>query len=139
MSIDRLSSTSPLLAALREEVARRKEAGGAATTSRQQDAARTAPKRDPDRLRAQLADIVAGVSPDDDAAMDAARKRVVHAVLLWEFGADIREFEEWQPMLDGIVATLSQDAQQRAAFRKLVGDLQKRREISVLTVAKLLP
>lgn len=125
MSIDRLSSTSSLLAALRAEVVRKKELSSPATASRQPDTVRTPAERDPNVLRAQLADIVKGVAHDDEAAMNAARTRVVRAVLLWEFGAEIREFSEWQPMLDTIVSTLSNDAQHRDAFAKLVRDLQK--------------
>ena len=126
MSIDRLSSTSSLIAALRAEIASKNEKTarrGTAGTGRTEQNAVPKP-RDVNALRRELAEILKGISPTDTEAMDAARPRVVRAVLLWEFGAELREYGEWQPMLDTLVRTLENDSRHRAAFVEMVRDLQ---------------
>jgi hypothetical protein len=127
MAIDGLSSTSALLAALRAEVTKKGERTGKDNAA--QTAASIAHTHDPKRhdaaaLRRELSEIVKGISPDDDAAMDTARPRVVRAVLLWEFGPALREYSEWQPMLDRLVSTLESSAQHRSQFAGLIRELR---------------
>lgn len=126
MAIDRLPPGSALLAALRAEVTR-KTGRQTRSDSAEEPAfelASTSRPRDTAELRRQLADIVKDLSPDDAEAMDAARPRVVRAVLLWEFGAELREHSEWQPMLDDLVGALEASEQHRQDFARLVRELK---------------
>jgi hypothetical protein len=75
-------------------------------------------------LRREVADILKGIAPDDQAALDAARPRVVRAVLLWEFGPELREHSQWQPMLDTLVRTLESSEEHRAQFSALIAELK---------------
>lgn len=127
MSIERLSSTSALIAALRAEITRksdrsaRKGSAPAASKARQGDEAK---RRDVNALRRELVEIVKGISSNDHDAMNAARPRVIRAVLLWEFGSELREYSEWQPMLDTLVQTLEGNERHRDEFARLVRELQ---------------
>jgi hypothetical protein len=128
VSVDRLGPSASLMAALRAELARKPERAGAkdATPARasQADPAQQ-PPRDPAALRRELAALVQDVSPDDPQALDAMRPRVIRAVLLWEFGHELREHGEWQPMLDRLTQTLERNDQHRADFAQMVRDLQR--------------
>lgn len=115
MPIDRLGPTSQLLAALRAEISRVAPARSASTASKTSVTA-----RDPAVLRKEVKDILRGVAIDDEPAVSDARRRFVRAVLLWEFGPQLREYSEWQPMLDTLVATLERSEVQRNAFATLV-------------------
>lgn len=127
MTIDRVSSTAALVAALRAEMARKSERsrGQTAAGAQRNQGARAAARHDPAALRRELADLVKGVAPDDPEAVAAVRPRVVRAVLLWEFGAELREHPEWQPMLDTLVDTLQADERHRDAFVQMIRDLQR--------------
>ncbi len=83
-----------------------------------------AAKRDPDALRKQLAEIVRGVSMEDAKALEQIRLRVVKAVLLWEFGRELREHEEWQPMVEKVAGSLVLDVGFRNTFNRLIAELQ---------------
>jgi hypothetical protein len=126
MAIDRLSSTSALLAALRAEGARkgerpnRDDATDATSTAH---ATTSGKRRELAVLRRELAEILKGIAPNDHAALDAARPRVVRAVLLWEFGSELREHDQWQPMLDRLVRTLEGSDQHRSEFSALISEL----------------
>jgi hypothetical protein len=127
VTIDRLSSLSAQIAALRAEMSRKSnESKGARATD---DAAESptsehARPPDPESLRKQLMDIVRGVSLDDDDTIAHIRLRVVKAVLLWEFGPELREHGEWQPMVEKIAGSLVKDKGFRKAFNRLIADLQ---------------
>ena len=116
------------MAALRAELGRKPERAGArdATPARaaQADPTRQAP-RDPEALRRELADLVRNVSPDDPQALDAVRPHVIRSVLLWEFGHELREHGEWQPMLDRLTQALERNDRHRADFAQMVRDLQR--------------
>ncbi|QDH70162.1 hypothetical protein FKV23_08675 [Lysobacter alkalisoli] len=93
-------------------------------TSRAEERA-PARKRDPAALRRELAIIAKGVDPADPRALAPVRTRIVRAILLWEFGAELREHRDWQPMLETVVQTLEANEQHRAAFARLIRDLQR--------------
>ena len=127
MSIDRLGSTAALIAALRAEIGRKPERSGGrdaapARTGKNEAAQKT---RDPDVLRRELAKLVEGVNPDDPQALDALRPRLIRSVLLWEFGSELREYPEWQPMLERITCTLEANAEHRTDLARMVRDLQR--------------
>jgi hypothetical protein len=126
VTIDRLSSLTAQIAALRAEMSRK--SGDTRRKHDTEDVAGPSPsqavKRDPDELRRQLADIARGVGIDDADALDHARGRVVKAVLLWEFGQELREHAEWQPMVETIAGSLAADDRFRNAFNRLIADLQ---------------
>ena len=127
MSIDRLSSTAALIAALRAEVSKKTDRarGESAGTTSRNEGTRGAQAHDVAALRRELTEIVKGVSPEDEAAMRDARPRLVRAVLVWEFGSGLREYAEWQPMLETLVRTLESDERHRAAFAEMVRELQR--------------
>lgn len=126
MSIDRLSATSGLIAALRAEISRKSE-----RNERKTSAEVAAPKRasgrqrDVNVLRRELAAILGNVDETNQEAMDAARPRVVRAVLLWEFGSDLREHSQWQPMLDNIADALASNDQHRDEFARMIRELRR--------------
>lgn len=126
MSIDRLSATSGLIAALRAEISRK-----SGRTERKAPAEVAAPgrasgrQRDVGALRRELAAILENVDESDPQAMDAARPRVVRAVLLWEFGSELREHSQWQPMLDNVAQTLASDDQHRDEFARMIRELRR--------------
>lgn len=129
MTIDRLSSLTAQLAALRAEMSRKSSEtrGAGMQTSGDVDkspAAGGTTQRDPEALRKQLKDLAHGVSMDDAEALDHTRMRVVKAVLLWEFGRELREHQEWQPMVEKISGALAQDEGFRNAFNRLIAELQ---------------
>lgn len=123
MAIDRLGPTSSLLAALRAEVSRSPrpaKAGASAEAATPESSSRL---RDPVVLRKELKEIVKDVVPGDEEAMARARVKVVRAVLLWEFGPQLREHGEWQPMLETLVTTLEASSAHRQTFAQLIRDL----------------
>jgi hypothetical protein len=126
MAIDRLSSAASLIAALRAEVTRKSEKSSrrsSAETASSIQKSHDARRRDAAALRRELAEILKDVSPNDEEAMDAARPRVIRAVLLWEFGPELREYGEWQPMLDTLVRTSEGDQRHRQEFVALIREL----------------
>lgn len=122
MAIDRLGPASPLLSALRAEVSRSARPGKPSVAAEAPSKAASKP-RDSAILRKELKEIVRGVTTGDAEAMARARVKVVRAVLLWEFGAQLREHGEWQPMLDTLVTTLEANEIHRRTFAQLVRDL----------------
>lgn len=127
MTIDRLSALSAQIAALRAEMSRKSgesRSVRAAEHSGESHAKERVTSRDPDALRKQLMDIVRGVPMDDADALGHVRMRVVKAVLLWEFGRELREHEEWQPMVEKIAGSLAMDEGFRSAFNRLIAELQ---------------
>lgn len=126
MSIDRLSTTASLIAALRSELSRKNErvGGKQADASQAASTPARAGKRDIAALRRDIADILKDVPADDAAALDAVRPRVIRTILLWEFGSELREYGEWQPMLDSLVQTLQSDDAHRQAMSRLLSELR---------------
>lgn len=126
MTIDRLSSLTAQLAALRAELAK-KSAGAPRTRTHDAAGDARAQRHSPDKgaLRSQLSDIVKSVSLEADGARDALRRRIVGAVLQWEFGADLREHPEWQPMIETITRTMADDPRTAAAIDSLINDLAR--------------
>jgi hypothetical protein len=127
VTIDRLSSLSAQIAALRAELSRSgrdKRLKGDADHI--DEAIVDAPhnERAPDALRKQLAELVQGVSLEDANDLNHARRRVVKAVLLWELGQELREHSEWQPMIEKIVDTLAADDNFHNVFNRLIAELQ---------------
>jgi hypothetical protein len=127
VTIDRLSSLSAQIAALRAVMSRKSSESrgvGAADDTDESHVGERAMPRDPDALRKQLVEIVRGVSTEDVEAMKHTRLRVVKAVLLWEFGRELREHEEWQPMIEKIAGSLTMDDGFRSTFNRLIAELQ---------------
>jgi hypothetical protein len=127
MAIDRLSSTSALIATLRAGVTRTTGQGAQVEQAGAAPARAQAPRSRPDVavLRRQLVEMVSGETIEDPATQSRLRPRVVRAILLWEFGPALREHPEWQPMLEGIVSTLEADEGQRTQFAALLADLKR--------------
>lgn len=126
MPVDRLSGAAHLLAALRGEVARKTERGAkqAAPAKSKDSAASGAKPRDRETLRRELADIARSLPDQDEATMHGARRRMVRALLLWEFGPGLREHPEWQPMLESITTALETSPAHLKAFSDLVQRLR---------------
>ncbi|MFD0726689.1 hypothetical protein [Lysobacter brunescens] len=127
MTIDRLSSLSAQFAALRAELA--KKSGEARRRPRMEDAEEASSttgtsRPDSQSLRRQLATLVQGVDVGDAVAVNHVRPKVVKAILLWEFGASLREHAEWQPMIDAIAHALERDERFIHVFNQLIEELQ---------------
>ena len=126
MSIDRLSTTASLIAALRSELSRKTERVGGNNTpaSEQTPPPARSGKRDLAALRRDLAEVLKDVPAGDAQALNAARPRVIRTILLWEFGSELREHSQWQPMLDSLVETLQADESHRQAMSRLLSELR---------------
>jgi predicted phage tail protein len=129
VTIDRLSSLSAQIAALRAEMSRKSGEARSAGMRTAEDVVKSSEaeqmaQRDPDALRKQLAEIVRGVSMEDAKALEQIRMRVVKAVLLWEFGREMREHEDWQPMVEKVAGALVLDDGFLSTFNRLVTELQ---------------
>lgn len=124
MSLGRVGSASSLVSLLKAELAadsRRRTAGKAdATPAPTSGSAATRPA-----LRPQLVDAVKHVDCADPDAVKSARRRIIRSVLVWQFGAELREHSQWEAMLDSIDATLEQDAQHASQFHALIAELQE--------------
>lgn len=126
MAIDRLSATSGLIAALRAEISSKSERNARKTSAGVAAPPRASGRpRDVNALRRELAAVLAGVDETDQQAMDGVRPRVVRAVLLWEFGSDLREHPQWQPMLDSISQALESSEQHREQFATMIRELRR--------------
>lgn len=128
MAIDRLSSTSALIAAVRASATNRpaQVRRGSEAADTDKPSARTVAGRPPVAvLRQELVDLVRGADIEDPTTVHRLRPRVVRSILLWEFGATLREHPDWQPMLEAIVSTLATDAGQRDRFLELLIDLRR--------------
>lgn len=124
MAVDRLSSTSALIASLRSELSRRPSRAG------RMEESTTAPaggskRRDVGQLRRQLVDLVKEFPDVDQAAIDSLRPRFVRTILLWEYGPSLREHPDWQVILDNIVEALGADPSQQQSFVSLVEELRR--------------
>ncbi|TXH72381.1 MAG: hypothetical protein E6Q88_06330 [Lysobacteraceae bacterium] len=125
--IDRLSSLSALMAALRAESTRknaRPEQRPAADEIESAKPRETARPRDRAALREQIAAIARETDPDDPQALAAAATRVVRAVLLWEYGPEIREYPEWRPMLDTLAQAVAADRKLSRDFASMLRELR---------------
>lgn len=129
MSIDRLSSTAALIAALRGDATRKSGANQSTSSATTPTASRHPAKGRPDiaKLRSELAKMVKDVRLDDAEAIRELRPRMVRSILLWEFGPRLREHPDWRPMLDNIVRTLESDPSQLEGFVTLVGELKRQK------------
>jgi hypothetical protein len=125
MPIDKLGQTSGLIAALRAEMGQRSEKAGKRETRRAETPNAGAAPRDPKVLRKQLAELVEPVALDDAEAVKAVRPQVFRAILLWEFGAGLREHPDWQPMLESITRNLEGSAAHQAQFAQLLAELKR--------------
>ena len=126
MSIDKLSSTAGIIAAMRAELSQRSERTAEKGTLRAETPATPACARgDVKVLRKQLVEIVKPVALDDPAAVRAVRPQMVRAILLWEFGPNLREHPEWQPMLESITRNLENHGPHEAQFLVLLAELKR--------------
>lgn len=127
MAIDRLSSTAALIAALRSDATRKNAASTSSGATTKTPERSSAGRPSVAQLRLELADMVKEVALDDAEAVRQVRPRMVKAILLWEFGANLREHPEWKPMMDNIVQTLEADPRQNEQFVALIRDLKARK------------
>lgn len=126
MAIDKLSSAQSLLAALRTDAGQRKERALSTPNSDADSAEAPASRKDVSVLRKQMVEIVQSVDVRDADAVRKVRPRLVRAVLLWEFGPNLREHPEWQPMLESITAMLEgKGAEGEAEFVALIESLKR--------------
>jgi len=108
MSLDRLSSTASLIAALRGDVLRKMEQRPKAERSPASQSGRQPPQIA--QLRVQLVEIARAVDPSDPEQLRQARGRMLRSVLLWEFGDAFRDHPEWRPLMDYLDSALDDDA-----------------------------
>ena len=127
MAIDRLSSTAALIAALRSDATRKNSASTSSGATAKTPERAAAGRPGIAQLRVQLASLVKDIALDDAEAMRKVRPQLVKAILLWEFGANLREHPEWKPMMDNIIQTLEADPRQDEQFVALIRDLKARK------------
>jgi hypothetical protein len=126
MPIDKLNSTASIIAALRGDPSDRGEHVRREKTPPSAGAKAVLGGRgDIKVLRQQLADLVKSVPIDDEEALKRLRPQMVRSILLWEFGASLRDHPDWQPMLDNITQSLAKHPSHEANFLKLLTDLKR--------------
>lgn len=121
MSLDRLSSTASLIAALRGDVLRKMEQRPKAEPSPASQSGRQPPQIA--QLRVQLVDIARAADLSDPVQVRQARTRMLRSVLLWEFGDAFRDHPEWRPLMDYLSSALDDDAA-NARFLQLLQALK---------------
>lgn len=109
MELNRLTSTAALISAIRRDVTSRTGMVAATGTSDSVSKGETAGRGAPALavLRGQLAELAREVDVGDPVAMRQARTRFIRAVLLWEFGPELREHPEWRPLMEGVEEALA--------------------------------
>lgn len=125
MGIDKLNPTAAIIAALRAEATPRKDRAGkdgGASTKASPSSSGGPP--DVAVLKRKLAEVANAVDVTDAAAVNAVKPRVVREILLWQFGAELREHPDWQPMLESIVNTLDASPQRQGDFASLLASLK---------------
>lgn len=125
MSIEKLGQASGLIAALRAQMGQRADKSGKPEATRAETSRAEAQPRDPKVLRKQLAELVRPVALDDPEAVKAVRPQVFRAILLWEFGSELRNHPDWQPMLESITGNLETNAGHQSQFLKLLAELKR--------------
>lgn len=121
MSVDRLSSTASLIAALRGDVLRKMEQRPKAEHSPAAHGGRQPPQIS--QLRVQLVEIARAIDATDSEQVRQARVRMLRSVLLWEFGDAFRDHPEWRPLMDYLNSALDDDAA-NARFLQLLQALK---------------
>jgi len=119
MPIDRSGQTSSLIAALRADITRRSE------RNKRKASGEDADPRDTAALRRELVDIVHSAPGEDPQAGEAVQRRVIEAVLRWEFGAKGSDAAA-DPMIERVARTLQADPRDSERFARLVRELQRR-------------
>jgi hypothetical protein len=125
MPIDKLTSTASIIAALRGESNDKSSRAKRKTEQALQTSDIATTKRgDIKVLRQQLAELVKPISLDDQEAVQRIRPQVIRSILLWEFGADLRDHPDWQPILESITQTMQSHPGHQANFLKLLSELK---------------
>lgn len=127
MPIDRLTSTSALISALRSDVLRKMEQRPSAQQSERAPQPAAAKRPGLPQLRTELMQVVRNVNLDEPGEVRQARHRFVRAILLWEFGDGFRDHPEWRPLMDHIEGALDSDHAQNARFTHLLTTLKSSR------------
>ena len=129
MTIDRLSPLSTLFAAIRLQAAKEKGVATFAKTSITSAGGGGVDKsyqsHDRALLRQQIVEIARGLNLDDAKAVVDARLRVIRSVLLWEHGPELREYSQWQHMVDKVDQDLELNGESMHSFRQLMRQLAK--------------
>jgi hypothetical protein len=109
VELNRLTSTAALISAIRRDVTSRTgmvaKAAKSDSVSKGETTGRGAPAMAV--LRRQLAELAREVDVGDPVAVRQARTRFIRAVLLWEFGPELREHPEWRPLMEGVEEALA--------------------------------
>ncbi|HBK46545.1 MAG TPA: hypothetical protein DDZ67_08965 [Xanthomonadaceae bacterium] len=128
MDVNRLSSTSALISALRKEVVARSGAAGRPATTRETNASQAQGAPSTVQLRRQLVELARDVDLRDEAAVRQTRSRFVRTILLWEFGPGLREHPDWRGLMEGVEQSLDGAvAGGDPAFIQLLKSLQAKR------------
>lgn len=130
MPIDRLNSTAALLAALREDVIARSGTPLRALRADNATAKTAHGSNTPSaaQLRRQLFEIAQGVDLGDAQAVRYARTRFVRAILLWEFGPELRKHPDWNALSQSIDRALDgENGNDDAAFVSVLRSIQSDR------------
>lgn len=115
------------MAALRSEVSRKSERPLQSIPAKTVDRAadrKSGSRHDTDALRKQVAGIVRDVDAADPDAMSKVRTQMIRAMLLWEYGPQIREHAEWQPMLEALDHAIVSSPSLSDEFLRLIAEMR---------------
>jgi len=125
MSIDKLNSAASLIALLREGSGGKIGRAQSKAPSTVSEDVRILNRGDIKELRENLSTLTKDISLEDKSAVEAIRPQVIRSILLWKFGAQLREHSEWQPMLEAINRALGKHHESQENFLKLLQDLKR--------------
>lgn len=124
--VDRVASAPAWLTMLRSRSAR-EDARAADSDDTGDIVVRTGdwPRRDKSALRRQVAGIVRDVDVDNPVAVAKVRSRVTRAILLWEFGSELREHPDWPLLLERAADTFADDGPLHLEFARMIDELRR--------------
>lgn len=125
MSIDKLNSVASVITWLREGSGGKVERAQAKSLGAAGEDACILTRGDIKALREHLAELVKNISLDDKASVEAVRPQLIRSILLWSYGAKLREHSEWQPMLEAINLAIGKHPRHAENFIKLLQDLKR--------------
>ena len=127
MGIDKLGPIGNAISLMRGEMKRR--AGQVAITQSieidESNVANAISGRNLEDLKTELSQLVSAVDVADQSAVNAAKQKIIRAILLWEFGQSLRDHPEWHVLLERIQVALETDPSHQSHFKKIIQEIKR--------------
>ena len=127
MGIEKHGPTGNAISLMRGEMKRR--AGQVAITQSieidESNVANAISGRNLEDLKTELSQLVSAVDVADQSAVNAAKPKIIRAILLWEFGQSLRDHPEWHVLLERIQVALETDPSHQSHFKKIIQEIKR--------------